>query len=57
MSKDFSSDQGGIQSSSSIEFDKQEGGTPTVGFSEAPKVEQPSKGPGPGIGSTRKGIS
>lgn len=53
---DFSHDQGGIQSSSSTEFDKQEGGTPTTGFAEAPKSKTGDHGPGPGIGSTRRGI-
>ena len=57
MSKDFSSDQGGIQSSTSTEADPIEAGVPTTGFAESPKGEVCAGGPGPGIGNTRKGIS
>ena len=56
MAKDFSSDQGGIQSSTSTEFSPKESGTPTTGFTEAPASERPTGGPGPGIGNTRRGI-
>jgi hypothetical protein len=56
MSKDFSSDQGGIQSSSSTEFDPIESGTPKTGFSEAPKGEVAEFGAGPGVGNSRRGI-
>lgn len=48
--------QGGIQSSSSTEFDATEAGTPTTGFTEAPKAECKSGEPGPGVGNSRKGI-
>ena len=56
MSKDFSSDQGGIQSSQSTEFDAIESGTPKSGVSEAPKTTEVRGGPGAGIGNTRGGI-
>lgn len=56
MSKDFSSDQGGIQSSTSTEFDPIESGVPKSGISEAPKGALGETGPGPGIGNTRQGI-
>lgn len=56
MSKDFSHDQGGIQSSTSTEFDAIESGTPKTGFAEAPKTDEVRGGPGAGIGNTRGGI-
>lgn len=49
--------QGGIQSSTSTEFDAIESGTPTTGFSEAPASERPQGGAGPGVGNSRRGIS
>ena len=48
--------QGGIQPSTSTEFDPTEFGTPTTGFTEAPASERPQGGPGAGIGNSRKGI-
>lgn len=56
MSKDFSSDQGGIQSSDSTKAAPIEAGTPKTGFDEAPKAECCYGTPGPGIGNTRSGI-
>lgn len=56
MAKDFGSGQGGIQSSSSTEFDVVEAGTPKTGFTEAPAGECCKPQAGPGIGNTRKGI-
>lgn len=53
---DFGHDQGGIQSSTSTEFDPIESGTPKTGFSEAPKTKLAEFGPGAGIGNTRGGI-
>ena len=49
--------QGGVQPSSSTEFDPLEEGKPVTGFTEAPASERPAGGPGAGIGNTRKGIS
>ena len=49
--------QGGVQPSTSTEFDPKEEGTPTTGFTESPKGERPAGGPGAGIGNTRRGIS
>ncbi len=48
--------QGGVQPSSSTEFDAMEAGKPVTGFTEAPASERPEGGPGPGVGNTRKGI-
>lgn len=56
MSKDFSSDQGGIQSSDSTKADPIEAGTPKTGFTEAPKAECCRGQAGPGVGNTRGGI-
>ena len=56
MSKDFSSNQGGIQPSTATGRDPKESGTPKTGFTEAPKGELAGKGPGPGVGNTRGGI-
>lgn len=56
MSKDFSSDQGGTQKAADTEFDKQEFGTPTTGFTAAPKSEDRRGAPGPGVGNSRPGI-
>lgn len=57
MSKsDFGHDQGGIQSSQSTEFDPVQDGTPSVGFSDAPKGKVGETGPGQGIGNSRRGI-
>lgn len=56
MSKDFSSDQGDIQSSTSTEFDPLKAGTPTTGFTESPKGEVKSGEAGPGVGNSRRGI-
>lgn len=53
---DFSKDQGGIQSSTSTEFDPIESGVPKSGIAEAPKGQLGETGPGPGIGNTRQGI-
>lgn len=56
MSKDFSDNQGGIQSSTSTQFDPIESGVPKSGISESPKGQLGETGPGPGIGNTRQGI-
>lgn len=56
MAKDFSSDQGGIQSSPSTEFDPMEKGVSPTGFDSAPKGDKADFGPGAGIGNTRQGI-
>lgn len=48
--------QGGVQPSTSTEFDTIEGGTPVTGFNEAPKGEVVAGGPGAGIGNSRPGI-
>lgn len=48
--------QGGVQPSTSTEFDAVEGGTPVTGFTEAPASERPAGGPGQGIGNSRQGI-
>jgi len=53
---DFSKDQGGIQSSTSTVADPIEAGTPTTGFTEAPKAQIAETGAGPGIGNSRRGI-
>lgn len=49
--------QGGIQPSTSTEFDAMEAGTPVTGFVEAPASERPEGGAGPAVWNTRKGIS
>ena len=55
MGKDFSSDQGGIQSSESTVFDEIESGEPVTGFVQAGPSELAAKGPGPGVpANTRK---
>lgn len=56
MSKDFSSDQGGIQSSDSTIFPLAEGPLPKSGIAEAPTEALVDFGPGPGIGNSRRGI-
>ena len=48
--------QGGVQPSTSTEFDPMEGPKPTTGFIEAPASDRPAGGPGQGIGGTRRGI-
>lgn len=48
--------QGGVQSSTSTEFDPKESGTPTSGINEAPASERPTGAAGPGIGNSRAGI-
>lgn len=48
--------QGGVQPSTSTEFDPLEEGKPVTGFTEAPASERPTGGPGAGIGNTRQGI-
>ena len=53
---DFGHDQGGVQSSTSTEFDAIESGTPKSGVSEAPKTTLAEFGPGAGIGSTGRKI-
>ncbi len=53
---DFNKNQGGVQPSTSTEFDAIEAGTPKTGFTEAPKAETCMGEPGPGIGNTRQGI-
>ena len=53
---DFNHNTGGIQSSSSTEFDPLKAGAPSTGFSEAPKAECKQGEAGPGVGNTRKGI-
>jgi hypothetical protein len=50
MAKDFSSDQGGIQSSDSTIFDQIESTEPVTGFVQAAPSELAAKGPGPGVG-------
>lgn len=57
MSKDFSSDQGGIQSSQSTVAEPIEAGISKSGIAEAPASERPIGGPGPGVGNSRRGIS
>ena len=56
MSKDFSSDTGGIQSSNSTIFSEKEAGVSKSGIDEAPASELAPFGAGPGIGSTGRGI-
>ena len=56
MAKDFSSDQGGIQSSESTIFDEHESGEPVTGFVQSGPSELAAKGPGPGVGNSRRGI-
>lgn len=56
MSKDFSSDQGGVQTRPSTEASPIEAGLPKTGFDEAPKAEAYYGEPGPGVGNTRPGI-
>jgi hypothetical protein len=54
---DFSKNQGGVQKRPSTGRDPQnQGGEPTTGFTEAPKTQEAPKGPGPGVGNSRKGI-
>lgn len=48
--------QGGVQPSTSTEFDPAEGPKPTTGFIEAPTTDSPKGGPGQGIGNSRRGI-
>lgn len=48
--------QGGVQPSTSTEFDPLEEGKPVTGFTEAPASERPAGGPGAGIGNSRPGI-
>lgn len=56
MSKDFSSDQGGIQPSNATGREpKDQGGAPGK-HEEAPHSELGATGAGPGVGNTRKGI-
>ena len=57
MAKDFGSGQGGVQTSTSTEFDPQSSGTPKTGFQEAPKGACAPKGPGPGVPANKKTIS
>ena len=56
MAKDFSSDQGGIQSSDSTIFNEHESGEPVTGFVQSGPSELAAKGPGPGIGANRSVI-
>lgn len=56
MAKDFSSDQGGIQSSNSTIKDPIEAGVSKSGIDESPKAETKYGAPGPGVGNTRGGI-
>jgi hypothetical protein len=56
MAKDFSSDQGGTQLSTDTQFDPQEAGTPSVGFTTAPKTKDHTSEVGPGSGNSRRGI-
>ena len=49
--------QGGVQPSTSTEFDSVEAGKPVTGFTEAPAGERPAGGPGAGLGNSRRGIS
>lgn len=48
--------QGGVQPSTSTEFDATEAGKPVTGFTEAPASERPAGSPGAGIGNSRPGI-
>jgi hypothetical protein len=48
--------QGGVQPSTSTEFDPVEGGKPVTGFTEAPASDRPKGGPGQGIGCSSPGI-
>lgn len=55
MAGDYGKNQGGVQSSTSTEFDPIESGTPKTGFQEAPASACGEKGPGPGVpGNTKK---
>jgi len=55
MAKDFSSDQGGIQSSDSTIFDEIESGEPVTGFVQAAIGDELApKGPGPGVGKNTR---
>ena len=57
MAKDFSSDQGGIQSSPSTQFAPHESGTPVSCCTDnVPPSERPVGGPGPGVGANSKKI-
>lgn len=57
MSKDFSSDTGGIQSSDSTIFSEhQDAVAPYTGFIEAPVAERAPTGPGPGVGASSRKI-
>jgi hypothetical protein len=56
MAKDFSSDQGGIQSSNSTVFDEIESGEPVTGFVQSGPSELAAKGPGPGVGKNTRVI-
>ena len=53
---DFNTDQGGIQSSTSTVFDEIESGEPVTGFVQSGPSELAAKGPGPGVGNSRRGI-
>ena len=55
MAKDFSSDQGGIQSSNDTIFVERDSAEPVTGFVQSSPSELVAKGPGPGVGAnTRK---
>lgn len=57
MAKDFGSGQGGVEKRPSTGRDPQDqGGEPATGFIQSPKGEQTPKGPGPGVGNSRRGI-
>lgn len=48
--------QGGVQSSTSTQFEPVQAGTPTTGFDESPTTPLAEFGPGQGIGNSRPGI-
>jgi hypothetical protein len=57
MAKDFSSDQGGIQSSDSTQFSEhQDPNEPVTGFVQSGPSELAAKGPGPGISKNTRVI-
>lgn len=56
MAGDFGKGQGGKQSIDSTKRSPKESGTPKTGFQESPKGESAPKGPGPGVGNSRRGI-
>jgi hypothetical protein len=56
MSKDFSTKQPAPQKRDSTQFDAQESGEPTTGFTQAPRVGLPATGAGPGKPASNRKI-